>query len=391
MSVLKPQQVWVRPGEARICLDDRKKVGQDQQETLISQVQSSCGAQELTALYCYAPEILFENKPHERSIIWSLGVLFYNLLLGRLPFLSNTHLSFLNEIKNFTFVFPEMAKNDFSEAIYNLLSRMICLRCDQRISLVKLQSTLECILHSEASLQRGTITCGYFWSETYQPKYLTQIELDDGLDKLDGLITICHRNHILNQTLRGHVDANLKHKRLCYRFLMFTIRSTVKLFDSTYKLKSNTEDLALLAVYAFAWLSETQFHAVLSNLKPVEQAFLEEKRRLLDYIKSISPNMHASESVKLTEDQAISCLQRLVEVITDTVIADSTQETVLQAAAWNVNLLLDCLNVGQTVLFHFRLDTGFESQSYIQTMRSFDFETLILLMNAKVEAANLAG
>jgi len=78
----------------------------------------------------------------------------------------------------------------------------------------------------------------------------------------------------------------------------------------------------------------------------------------------------------------------VLELLTEDVITNEEDEVLLKAAALHANLLLDCDEVSKTVKLFFRLDLPFSTQNYFSRLSSLDFETLIELMNAKVEQTN---
>lgn len=82
-----------------------------------------------------------------------------------------------------------------------------------------------------------------------------------------------------------------------------------------------------------------------------------------------------------------SCV-RLLEIMVDEVISSEEREKVLRLAGIHANLVLDSMDVQRTVKTYFRLDQQFSQQAYLGELASLDFETLIELMNSKVEYQN---
>ncbi len=109
----------IKPGNIRIDQDDSIKL-------LDFGIAKDIGGNRLTQAGCFvgtlqylAPEQLSGNSGDQRSDIWSLGVLFYEMLTGKLPFKENSLTGFLDDIQNNNFSknnkrlsnVPEDAKN----------------------------------------------------------------------------------------------------------------------------------------------------------------------------------------------------------------------------------------------------------------------------------------
>ena len=68
-----------------------------------------------------APE-LYENKPYDKKVdIWSLGILLYEIITGKLLFKNNSILDIYNIIKNENFNLKIIKKIEFKTLIKNIL------------------------------------------------------------------------------------------------------------------------------------------------------------------------------------------------------------------------------------------------------------------------------
>jgi len=109
----------IKPGNIRIGQDGSIKL-------LDFGIAKDIGGNRLTQAGCFvgtlqylAPEQLSGNSGDQQSDIWSLGVLFYEMLTGKLPFKENSLTGFLDDIQNNNFSksnkrlsnVPEDAKN----------------------------------------------------------------------------------------------------------------------------------------------------------------------------------------------------------------------------------------------------------------------------------------
>lgn len=78
----------------------------------------------------------------------------------------------------------------------------------------------------------------------------------------------------------------------------------------------------------------------------------------------------------------------MLEIIVEEVISSEEKEAVLRIAGIHANLVLDSMEVQTTLKTYFRLDRRFSKQAYFSELEQLDFETLIELMNSKVEYQN---
>jgi hypothetical protein len=79
---------------------------------------------------------------------------------------------------------------------------------------------------------------------------------------------------------------------------------------------------------------------------------------------------------------------RLLDILTDEVITAEEDEQLLKTAAIHANLVLDSMDLKRTTRMYLRIDQPFSKQSYLKELYKLDFETLIEMMNCKVEYQN---
>ncbi|CAK61723.1 unnamed protein product (macronuclear) [Paramecium tetraurelia] len=84
-----------------------------------------------TPLYM-TPQILEQSKFNSKCDIWSLGIMFYEMLYGHTPWTANSQLSLLDQIKKKPLVFPEQPKRQ--QIIKELISQMLIIDEEKRIS-----------------------------------------------------------------------------------------------------------------------------------------------------------------------------------------------------------------------------------------------------------------
>ena len=57
-----------------------------------------------------APEIMKYRQYDTKADLWSLGVIFYQMLTGRTPYTANSHAELIDNIENKSIVFPTIIK-----------------------------------------------------------------------------------------------------------------------------------------------------------------------------------------------------------------------------------------------------------------------------------------
>ena len=79
--------------------------------------------------YYVAPEVIDENYG-KKADVWSMGVVLYFLMSGKLPFVATNMRDLFDKIKQKHFQMPK----EFSEDLRDLVKKMLMKDPDQRIS-----------------------------------------------------------------------------------------------------------------------------------------------------------------------------------------------------------------------------------------------------------------
>lgn len=83
-----------------------------------------------------APEIYYKKAYSYKCDIWSLGLIFYQMLYGKLPWISKGLTVLFDNISKNELIFPEEPK--ISENLKNLLKEMLCVDVKERCDWVKI-------------------------------------------------------------------------------------------------------------------------------------------------------------------------------------------------------------------------------------------------------------
>ena len=83
--------------------------------------------------YFIAPEVL-KGAYGKECDIWSLGVIFFNLITGVLPFEANTQAALFTKIKSGGYTFPKSAQGKVSTECIDLISKMLTVDKGKRIT-----------------------------------------------------------------------------------------------------------------------------------------------------------------------------------------------------------------------------------------------------------------
>ena len=145
---IKPQNILINNNIIKICDFGFAKNIKD-----YDLLNTFCGS----PLYM-APEILKYREYTDKSDIWSLGVIMYEIIFKRHPYMSSNHIDLINKIK----------KNDLiigNSPLSPLLKRMLVNNPKDRISWVELFSTN--------------------WFENYDKKDDVELTFDDMFDNLE--------------------------------------------------------------------------------------------------------------------------------------------------------------------------------------------------------------
>lgn len=79
-----------------------------------------------------APEILGGKDYNSKADIWSIGICFYEMLMGKSPYTAKNIVELLQKIKSNPFKMPKSL--GFSREVGDLLEKMLVFRPEKRIS-----------------------------------------------------------------------------------------------------------------------------------------------------------------------------------------------------------------------------------------------------------------
>jgi serine/threonine protein kinase len=81
-----------------------------------------------------APEILLRKPYDQKADMWSVGVIIYCLLSGRLPFIGKKHLDLFKSIISGVYTFDEEEWNDISNDAKDLIRKLLVTDPSKRLS-----------------------------------------------------------------------------------------------------------------------------------------------------------------------------------------------------------------------------------------------------------------
>jgi serine/threonine protein kinase len=138
-----------------------------------------------------APEIILNQPYNHKCDIWSLGIIFYEMLFGKLPFYSTNQQALFKQILNNEPDYQLISKN-----LVNLLQQLLAKNPIDRISLSNCQKYSSLLFSTyQQQLNLALTNVKTF----YQDLFITNNE-DDKLDGKDQQI----RNHILTREKITH-------------------------------------------------------------------------------------------------------------------------------------------------------------------------------------------
>jgi serine/threonine-protein kinase ULK/ATG1 len=111
---LKPQNILVDK-EYNLKISDFGLAKSCESNTLLDTI---CGS----PMYM-APEIMKYRQYDTKADLWSLGVIFYQMLTGRTPYTANSHAELIDNIENKSIVFPTVIK--ISNSAIDLLTKLL--------------------------------------------------------------------------------------------------------------------------------------------------------------------------------------------------------------------------------------------------------------------------
>ncbi len=144
---LKPANILVRRGVAKLADFGMAKYVANEGFLLRSHVGTP---------YYMAPQLLQRIEYSRKCDIWSMGVIFYELIFGRLPWQGKNEAALLQDIMSRPLVFPA----PLSPPIQDLLARMLAISEAQRLSLEEVEKLLE--LYEEGEKEKEEKS--YHWT-----------------------------------------------------------------------------------------------------------------------------------------------------------------------------------------------------------------------------------
>ena len=169
---LKPQNILVDK-EYNLKISDFGLAKSCESNTLLDTI---CGS----PMYM-APEIMKYRQYDTKADLWSLGVIFYQMLTGRTPYTANSHAELIDNIENKSIVFPAIIK--ISNPAIDLLTKLLKKTSKERMTWEELfehKWLTDDILESTIVKSK---------SETYLEN-INNDDNDDNDDNSDGIFTM---------------------------------------------------------------------------------------------------------------------------------------------------------------------------------------------------------
>jgi serine/threonine protein kinase len=145
---LKPENVMVRDEQFNICLIDfglaaTSGVNQDTREGVIA-----------GSVYYLAPEVIYGQRPDERSDLYALGVMLYELTTGQLPFYDENPRQVMVQHRNDPPLPPTYLNMDIPTSLEIIILKLLAKRPDERFqSAAEVRKALDDVAFDQLNTQ----------------------------------------------------------------------------------------------------------------------------------------------------------------------------------------------------------------------------------------------
>jgi len=123
---LKPENVMVTDGQFHICLTDFGVASNSRAK------QTTCEGIIAGSVYYLAPEVIYGQPADERSDLYALGVMLYELSTGRLPFYDESPAEVMLQHRNDPPPRPTSLNTDLPPALETIIMILLAKRPDER-------------------------------------------------------------------------------------------------------------------------------------------------------------------------------------------------------------------------------------------------------------------